>query len=73
MLIFTNEQLAAKVKQDLGADVGERDFLPFGDLEQSVRDGVATIRESPLIPKDIPVAGAIYDVRTGKLEEIVRA
>lgn len=67
MLTFRNEDLAAKIQQDLGVDVGDRDFLPFPDLEQSVRDDVATIRNSPLIPQDIPVSGAIYDVRTGKL------
>ena len=50
-----------------------RDFLPFPDLEQSVRDDVETSRSSPLIPSDIPVSGAIYDVRTGKVREIVRA
>jgi len=73
MVTFTNQQLAEKIKQDLGADVKGRDFLPFSDLEQSVRDDVATIRQSPLIPKDIPIAGAIYDVRSGKLQEVVRA
>jgi carbonic anhydrase len=72
MMTFTNEQLAAKVKQDLGADVSGRDFLPFSDLEQSVRDDVATIRASALIPHDIPISGAIYDVRSGKLQEIIR-
>src|SRR5436309_8265126 len=73
MLTFTNQQLAEKIKQDVGADVGGRDFLPFSDLEQSVRDDVAIIRQSPLIPQDIPIAGAIYDVRSGKLQEVVRA
>jgi carbonic anhydrase len=72
MMTFTNQQLADKIKQDLGEDVGDRDFLPFSDLEQSVRDDVATIRNSPLIPKNIPVSGAIYDVRTGQLHEVVR-
>ena len=70
MMTFTNEQLAAKIKEDVGADVAGRDFLPFSDLEQSVRDDIATIRQSPLIPKDITITGAIYDVRTGKLEEV---
>ena len=73
MVTFTNQQLAEKIKQDVGADAGGRDFLPFSDLEQSVRDDVATIRQSPLIPRDIPIAGAIYDVRSGKLQEVVRA
>jgi carbonic anhydrase len=73
MLTFTNEQLAAKVQAELGADVSGQDFLPFPDLEQSVRDDVAILRASPLIPQDIPISGAIYDVTTGKVHEIVRA
>ncbi|HEU5011978.1 MAG TPA: carbonic anhydrase [Roseiflexaceae bacterium] len=73
MLTFTNEQLAAKVQQELGADVEGQDFLPFSDVEQSVRDDVEELRASPLIPKDISISGAVYDVRTGKLTEVVRA
>lgn len=73
MVTFSNADLAAKIQQDLGVDVGDRDFLPFPDLEQSVRDDVMILRESPLIPKDIPISGAIYDVRSGALQEIVRA
>jgi carbonic anhydrase len=72
MLTFTNEQLAAKIEADLSVDVGDRDFLPFPDLEQSVRDDVSLLRASPLIPNDIPISGAIYDVTTGKLREVVR-
>lgn len=51
----------------LGVDDSARDYLPFPDLEQSVRDDLATVRNSPLIPKDIPVTGGIYDVKTGKI------
>ncbi len=72
MLTFSNEDLAKKVQKDLGADVSDVDFLPFSDLEQSVRDDVETLRSSPLIPKDIPISGAIYDVRTGRLQPVVR-
>ncbi len=73
MLTFTNEQLAATIQADLGVDVSGQDFLPFADLEQSVRDDVAFLRNSPLIPKDIPISGAIYDVRTGRVHAIIRA
>jgi carbonic anhydrase len=73
MLTFSNADLAAKIQSDLGVEVGERDFLPFTNLEQSVRDDVAILRESPLIPRDIPISGAIYDVRNGTLQEVVRA
>lgn len=73
MLTFTNEQLADKVQAELGVDVHGRDFLAFNDLEQSVRDDLAILRQSPLIPSDFPVSGAIYDVKTGIVHEVLRA
>lgn len=68
MMTFTNEQLRARLREHLGADASTMDFLPFSDLVESVRADVATLRASPLIPKDIPIDGLIYDVRTGRLE-----
>lgn len=48
-------------------------FLPFSNLEQSVIDDVRTIREHPLVPRNIPIYGYIYDVKTGKLIEVEEA
>ncbi len=73
MLTFQNEDLTAKIKEDLGVNTTSQDFLPFPDLEQSVRDDVETIKSSELIPDDILVSGAIYDVKTGQLREVVRS
>ena len=73
MLTFSNEDLTAKIKEDLAVDTTGRDFLPFSDLEQSVRDEVETLRNSDLIPDDISISGAIYDVQTGELREVVRS
>lgn len=70
MLTFSNEDLRRQLREDLGADASKIDFLPFSDLDGSVRTDVATLRASPLIPKDIPVTGYVYDVRSGKLREI---
>ena len=67
MLTFGNEDLRKKLKQQLDADAEHIDFLPFKDLEQSVRDDVATIKNSPLLLKNIEVTGFIYDVKSGKL------
>ncbi len=71
MLTFTNDQLREKIHDELGVDASAIDFLPFSDVAQSVRDDLATIRTSPLMPKDIPVRGFIYDVTTGALTEVV--
>jgi carbonic anhydrase len=70
MLTFTNPDLHAKVKQDLGVDSSNIDFLPFADVEESVREDVALLLSSPLIPANIGIRGFVYDVRTGKLNEV---
>src|SRR4249919_3913723 len=38
MLTFSNDDLRGKLEAETGADATDIDFLPFGDLEQSVRD-----------------------------------
>ena len=73
IMTFGNDGLTEKIHQDLGADASGRDFLPFSDLEKSVRDDVGTIRASDLIPDDVVVAGAVYDVASGELREVVRS
>src|SRR5687767_6335158 len=70
MATFTNPDLHAKVKQDLGADSSEIDFLPFSDLEESVREDVNFLLSSPLIAKAILIRGFVYDVRSGRLTEV---
>ena len=65
--LIISEQLRSKLRQDLNADAGNIDFLPFSDLEQSVRDDVNLLRNSPFIPKSIDISGFIYDVKSGKL------
>ncbi|CCF82544.1 beta-class carbonic anhydrase [Nitrolancea hollandica] len=70
MLTFSNEDLRQRLQDSLGADASRIDFLPFSDLDESVRQDVATIRSSTLVPDDIPVTGFVYDVRTGKLREV---
>lgn len=70
MLTFTNRDLHAKVRQDLGVDSSSIDFLPFSDVEESVREDVAFLLASPLIPGDALIRGFVYDVKTGKLSEV---
>ena len=49
------------------------DWLTIADNAQSVVEDVARIRNHPLVPKDIPIYGYIFDVKTGKLNEISAA
>ena len=49
------------------------DWLTIADLDQSVVDDVARIRAHPLVPGRIPIYGYVYDVTTGRLNEILEA
>ncbi|MGQ0668539.1 MAG: beta-class carbonic anhydrase [Actinomycetota bacterium] len=71
MLTFTNDDLRSKLAERYGADASGVDFLPFGDLEESVREDVRRIRGSSFIPGDISVSGYVYDVRTGRLNPVI--
>ena len=66
MLKFENEDLYSK----LGEEAREIDFLPFSDLDESVRNDIQFLRDSPLIPDDISIRGFVYDVKTGKVREV---
>ena len=70
MLTFTNDQIRDQLKQDTGADASAIDFLPFSDVDASVRRDLTAIRSSPLIPNEIPVRGFVYHVESGGLREV---
>ena len=70
MLTFSNEDMHKLLRSRFGADPTQTDFLPFRDLAQSVRDDVARLRASPLIPREVPITGYVYDVKTGRIEEV---
>jgi carbonic anhydrase len=70
MLTFSNDDIRRILRERLSADASNVDFLPFPDLTQSVRDDVAAVKNSQLIPNGIPVSGFIYDVKTGRLQEV---
>jgi carbonic anhydrase len=70
MLTFANDDLHAKVREDLGADDGGIDYLPFSDVEQSVRDDVSFLQSSPLVPDDVLIRGFVYNEKDGQLTEV---
>lgn len=70
MLTFTNSELRDRVRTGLKADASGIDFLPFKNVEESVRDDLTILLGSPLIPDDIPIRGFVYDVHSGKLTEV---
>lgn len=67
---FNNEDFQEHLKRKLGVDVSGKDFLPFQDVEESVREDMKLLRECPLIPDDVIISGAVYDVDTGRMSEV---
>ncbi len=46
------------------------DWLTIRDNAQSVVEDVERIRHHPLVPKDIPIYGYLFDVKSGRLMEV---
>jgi carbonic anhydrase len=70
MLTFSDESIRADLRRKRGVDADAVAFLPFRDLDGSVKDDIAAYQASPLVRHDIPVRGFVYDVKTGRLREV---
>ncbi|CAA7264004.1 unnamed protein product [Cyclocybe aegerita] len=72
MLTFTNEQLHDKVKAEapgnaaVAAAVDAIDFLPFSYVEESGKEEVKFLKESPLVLEGTVLTGWVHDLTTGK-------
>ena len=66
MLTFSN----ADVHEKLGPESESIDFQPFPDVAERVRQSVAAIEASPLLPDGFGASGYVYDVTSGKIEAV---
>jgi len=46
------------------------DWLTFTRAEEALVTDIRRIRNHPLVPVELPVYGYIYDVKTGRLNEV---
>jgi len=69
MCTFTNEAIHGKLLDETGADASHIDFLPFADVDESVRGSVRRVEESPFLD-GVAVSGWVYDVGSGALCEV---
>lgn len=70
MLTFKDSELQERLRRRTGADASRIAFHSFTNLEENVRAQVERIKGNPFIPKDIPVTGFVYDVRSGRLKPV---
>jgi carbonic anhydrase len=66
----SNDELRSRVHDGSGGDAGHIDFLPFEDVQASVRFDVERIRACTLLPPDMAAWGAVYDVSDGSLTRV---
>jgi carbonic anhydrase len=71
MLTFTDDALVQRLEEKTGvAAIAPVHFHAFTNLESSVRRQVARIKNHPWV-KNIPVRGFVFDVKSGKLAEVI--
>jgi carbonic anhydrase len=71
MLTFKDEDLWARLQEQTGtATVSPARFHAFGNVEADVRQQMQKVKSHPWIPDHIPVRGFVFDVKSGKLNEV---
>ncbi len=69
MLTFTDDEFKGSIEKDTGIRPTWA-AEAFGDLEADVRQSIARIKASPFIPRTDSVRGFVYDVASGRLNEV---
>jgi carbonic anhydrase len=69
MLTFTDDDFRRSIHEEIGI---KPHWSPesFPDLEEDVRQSIARIKASPFVPYTDAIRGFVFDVATGKLNEV---
>jgi carbonic anhydrase len=70
MLTFTDDAFKKSIQDETGIKP-EWAAESFSDLDDDVRQSIARIKASPFVPKKDAIRGFVFDVATGKLNEVV--
>lgn len=71
MLSFTDDELRDRLQKETGnLAISPERFYSFEHVEGDVKRQILKLRSHPWIPKNIPIRGFVYDVKTGKLNEV---
>ena len=69
MLTFSDDEFRRQIQDDTGIKP-QWAAESFGDLAEDVRQSKARIEASPFVPNKGSIRGFIYDVDTGRLQEV---
>ena len=69
MLTFKDDQVKAQIEKDTGIRPAFA-LEAFANPEDDVRQSVARIKASPFVPRKDKIRGFVYDVKSGRLNEV---
>src|SRR6202022_2309337 len=69
MLTFTDDAVKTQIHKETGIRPSFA-LEAFTNLEDDVQQSIARIKASPFVPKKDRVRGFVYDVKTGRLNEV---
>jgi carbonic anhydrase len=70
MAISDEASIHTTINEKFGVDTSSLEFRTVADQRAALAEDVARIRSYPLLQKGVSVAGAIYNVSTGRLEPV---
>ena len=72
MLRFEDSEFEDRLRKETGeSPIAPARFYSFTDTEKNTREQIHKARSHPWISKDVPVRGFVYDVKTGRLGEVL--
>jgi carbonic anhydrase len=71
MASATDEQVHQAIYESAGIDTRSLEFRTMSDQLASITQDVQRVRSSPYLKPDTEVGGFVYDVKTGRLQQVV--
>ena len=69
MLTFKDDEVKGQIESEVGIRPPFA-LEAFGDLEADVKQSIARIHASPFVPDKTSIRGFVYDVTSGRLDEV---
>jgi len=66
----SNARFRERMHPELHIDAGSVDFLPWADIDESVREDVRNLKESPFVIREVAVTGHVYDLQARRLRDV---
>ena len=71
MASATDDEVHQTILETSGIDTRSLEFRTMDDQLATLAQDVQRVKSSPYLPKGVEIGGFLYDVRTGRLREVV--